>query len=127
MVVAGSEDKVPVSLYPIRIQFARDLGIWLARAIVVHHEEQVASQQPYVDVSCTVEKVHHLPVEEIAVARVNNLCNIAGTVYFILQKHQMSPRVVTHGPHTMKPELGLCVVAECTPECDAHHVYAVDG
>ena len=39
--------------------------------------------------NCPSEKAHHLPVEEMAVARVNNVCNVVGTVYFILQKHQM--------------------------------------
>ena len=33
------------------------------------HEEHVASQQPYVGVSCPAEKAHHFPVEEMAVAR----------------------------------------------------------
>ena len=36
---------------------------------------------------------------------VNNLCNVAGTLYFTLQKHQMWPRGVTDGPDTMKPEM----------------------
>ena len=34
---------------------------------------------------------------------VNSLCNVAGSVYFTLQKHQVWPRVITDGPHTMKP------------------------
>ena len=29
------------------------------------------------------------------------------------------------GPHTMKPEVGLCVVGECTLEDDSHQVYAI--
>ena len=36
---------------------------------------------------------------------VNNLFNVADTVYFTLQKYQMWPRVVTDGPHTMTPEM----------------------
>ena len=30
------------------------------------------------------EQVHRLSVEQLAVARGNNLCNVAGTVYFTL-------------------------------------------
>ena len=37
----------------------------------------------------------------------------------------MWSRVVTDGPHTIKPEVGLCIMSECTPEDDAHQVYAV--
>ena len=39
----------------------RNLGFLLARAVVVHHEEHIASQQPYVDVRCPAAKAHHLP------------------------------------------------------------------
>ena len=56
---------------------------------------------------------------------INNLCNVAGTVYFTLQKHQMWLRVLTVHPHTMKPEMGPCVMGECSPEDDARQVYAV--
>ena len=72
----------------IHIELAKDLWILLDRAVVVHHEEHVASQQPYMDERCPAEKAHHLPVEEMLVAQVN-LCNVAGKVYFTLQKHQM--------------------------------------
>ena len=43
----------------------RDLGILLAKTIVVHHEEHVVLQQPYVDMRCPAEKAHHLTVEEV--------------------------------------------------------------
>ena len=61
----------------ICVQLARDLGILLARAVVVHHREHVVSQQLYdymlsqqlyVDMHCPAQKAHHLPVEEMAVA-----------------------------------------------------------
>ena len=61
----------------------------MARTVVIHHEEHLKSQQPYVAVRCPTEKADHLPVEEMAVTGVNNLRNVAGTVYFTLQKHQM--------------------------------------
>ena len=48
---------------------ANFLRILLARALVVHHEEHIASQQPYVDVRHPAEKSHHIPVEEITVTR----------------------------------------------------------
>ena len=51
------------------MQLVRDLGILLARAAVVHNEVHVASQQPFVDVSFPVEKLHHSPIEETAVPR----------------------------------------------------------
>ena len=35
----------------------------------------------------------------------NNLCTVARTVYFTLQKHQMLLRVVIDDPHTMKSEM----------------------
>ena len=54
----------------------------LVRVVVIHHEEHVASQQPYVDMRCIAEKAQHLPVAEMEVPRVNNLCNVAGSVYF---------------------------------------------
>ena len=54
-------------IMPIHVELARDLGISLAKT-VVHHEEHVAWQQPYVDVLCPTEKVHHHTVEEMAVA-----------------------------------------------------------
>ena len=44
--------------------------ILLARAVVVHHEEHVALQQPYVGMRCPAEKAHRLPVKEMAEARV---------------------------------------------------------
>ena len=37
---------------------------------------------------------------------VNNLWNVAGTVYFTLQKQQIWPSVAIDDPHTMKPEVG---------------------
>ena len=40
----------------------------LARAVVLH-KDNIASQQLYVDVRCPAEKAHHLPVEEMPVAR----------------------------------------------------------
>ena len=43
---ALEKEEDPTSLYPIRDQLARDLGFLLARAVVVHHQEHVASQQP---------------------------------------------------------------------------------
>ena len=90
----------------------------IARA-VVHHEEQVASQQPYMDVRWPAENAHHLPGEEMAVALGNNLCNVADTLYF----NQVWPRVVTDGPPTLwSLRWGLCVVWECTPEDYAHQV-----
>ena len=55
MVVAGSGEKVPASSRPIRVQWATDLGIMLARA-VVHHEEHVTSKQPHVDMRYPAEK-----------------------------------------------------------------------
>ena len=61
----------------------------LAGEVIVHHEEHVALQQPYVDVHYPDEKPQYLPVEERAVARVNNLCNVTGTVFFTLQKHKL--------------------------------------
>ena len=36
--------------------------------VVVHHEEHVALQHPYVDVRYPAKKAHHLPVEGMAVA-----------------------------------------------------------
>ena len=51
------------------VKLARNLGLLLARAAVVHYEEHVASQQPYVDVRCPAENAHQLPVEEMEVAR----------------------------------------------------------
>ena len=59
MVVADSGERVGLSsrfFMSVRVQLARDLGILLARAVVVHQEEHVASQQPYVDVRCPAEK-----------------------------------------------------------------------
>ena len=53
----------------ICVQLARDLGLLLARIVIVHHEEYVVSQQSYVDVRRPAEKAHHLSVEEITVAR----------------------------------------------------------
>ena len=67
MVVAGSGERVSSSY--ICVQLARDLGLLLARTVVVHHEEHVALQQSYVDVHCHSEKAHLLPVEEMAVAQ----------------------------------------------------------
>ena len=70
MVVAGSGERVCSLLScSVRVQLVRDLGILLSRAVVVHHEEHVASQQPYVNVRCPTKKAHHLPDEEMAVAR----------------------------------------------------------
>ena len=71
-----------------------------------------------------VEKEHNLPVEEMADHGVNNLCNVAGTVYFTLQNPQIWPRVVTMAPTLWSLRWGLCVVGECNPE-DDHQVYAV--
>ena len=67
----------------------RDLGILLYRAVVVHHEEHIASQQLYV--TCIVILKKHITFfsKKWQSHRVNNLCNVAGTVYFTLQKHQM--------------------------------------
>ena len=59
----------------MRVQLARDL-IMLTKA-VLHHEEYIVSQQPLADVRCPAEKPHHLSVEEIAIARVTNLCNVS--------------------------------------------------
>ena len=58
--------------------------------------------------TCVVllKKTHHLPDKKMAVARVNNLCNVACTVYITLHKHWMWLWVVTDGPHNMKPEVG---------------------
>ena len=67
-VVAGSGEKVPSLSCLILVQLVRDLGILLVR-VVVHQEEHVASQQSYVDMRCPAEKAHHLPVEEMIVAR----------------------------------------------------------
>ena len=49
------KSKVPLHSRPLRIQLARDQGILLSRA-VVHHEEHVASQEPYVDLRCPAER-----------------------------------------------------------------------
>ena len=37
----------------------------LARVVVLHHEEQVEWQQPYVDVHCPAEKAYHVSIEEM--------------------------------------------------------------
>ena len=67
MVVTGSGERVS-SRFIIHVQLARDLVSLLARAVVVHHEDNVASQQLYVDMRCPAEKAHHFPVEEMVVA-----------------------------------------------------------
>ena len=64
---ALEKEWIPASSYPICVHLARNLGILLARAVIVHHV-QVASQQPYVDMHCPAEKAHHLPVQEMTVA-----------------------------------------------------------
>ena len=51
------------SRHPDTLQLARDVGILLARAAVVHHEDHVVSHQPYVDMCCSAGKAHHLPVK----------------------------------------------------------------
>ena len=69
MVVAGSgKSASSTSSCTIHVQLVRDLGILLVRAIVVHHEKHIASQQQSVDVCCLAETAHHLPVEKMAVA-----------------------------------------------------------
>ena len=65
---ALEKEYVLISSCPICVQLARDLGILLVRAVVVHHEVHVASHQSFVDMCCPAEKSHHLPVEEMAVA-----------------------------------------------------------
>ena len=42
-------------------------GALAGQSSFVHHEENVAAQQSYVDVRCPAEKALHLPVEEMAV------------------------------------------------------------
>ena len=44
------------------------IRILVAKAVVVHHEDHIASQQPYMDVHCPAEKTY-LPVKEMAVAQ----------------------------------------------------------
>ena len=46
-----------------------------------------------------------------------------GTVYFILQKHQMWLRVVTDGPPHHEAWGGVCVVGECILEDDTPHLH----
>ena len=53
----------------MRVKLARDLGIFLPRAVTVHHDEQIASEQPNVGVRCPAEKVNHNPVKELQTAR----------------------------------------------------------
>ena len=70
MVVAGSGGRVSSTFHhvPYVFNWRENPRILLARAVVVHHEEQVALQQPFVDLLCPAEKAHHLPVEEMTVA-----------------------------------------------------------
>ena len=50
------------------VHLVRDMGILLSRAVVVHHEEHVASQRLYVGIHCPARKICHLSVEEMAVS-----------------------------------------------------------
>ena len=68
----------------IGVQLPIDLGILLARAIV-HHEEHVALQHPYMDVRCPAERALHLPDSSRGLPK---LYNEAGTAYFTLKKYQ---------------------------------------
>ena len=54
---------------------------------------------------------------------VKNLCSVAGTGSFPLQKHQIWPRVVADGIIPWSLGRGLCVAGECTPEDDTHQIY----
>ena len=53
----------------MRVQLARDLGNFLARAVTVRHDEHIASEQPNVDVRCPAENLNHNPVKELQAAR----------------------------------------------------------
>ena len=78
--MAGSgKREVPAASCPTRFQLARDLGILLARA-VLHHEEHVASQQPYMDMRCPAKKYIIFLLKKWQEHGVNNLCNVASTV-----------------------------------------------
>ena len=69
MVVAGSGERVSSRfIMSHTFSIGKGSGDLMAREVLAHHEEHVASQQPYVDVHCPAEKAHHLPVKEMAVA-----------------------------------------------------------
>ena len=53
---------------------------------------------------------------------VNKLCNVMGTVYFTLQKHQIWPWVVTEDLHTKMPDMDS---GQMHAGSDAHQVYAL--
>ena len=53
---ALEKEYVLASSCPIHVQLVRDLGIFLARTVVVQHEEHVALKQLYVAVRCLPEK-----------------------------------------------------------------------
>ena len=74
---------------------AERLGLWLARAVEVQNKDQVALQQPYVDMWCHAVHAHHLRVEQ------PEQCS-AGSVYFNLQNTN-----IWCPTHTMKHEVGL--------------------
>ena len=78
------KEQVSASSNPIRVQFARDLGILLIGAVVVHREENVASEHPYV-----LKKHNTILSKKWQKHAVNKVCSVAGTVYFTLQKRQM--------------------------------------
>jgi len=53
----------------------------LARALV-HHEEHVPSQQPYVAVGCHADKAHSLPLEETTVGD-DDITDLSGRIILI--------------------------------------------
>ena len=66
--MAGSGERV-ISIFIIShvCSIGKRSGDRTGRAVVVHHEEHVALQQPYMDVHCPAEKAHRLSVEEMTV------------------------------------------------------------
>ena len=57
---------------------------------------------------------------------VNDLCNLAGTVYLSSRSTKCDCELLLMAPPTpLSLRLGLCVVGECTPEEDAYQVYAI--
>ena len=68
----------PLHHVPYRVQLARDLGRLLVTAVIVLHQEHVASHKQYVDMRCPTKKVCRLPVEEMAAVQDYQLVQCSG-------------------------------------------------
>ena len=85
MVVAGYGERVSSPfIMPHSVQLAKDLGILLARAVVVY-------QKAHCIATAVVLLKNHITflLKKWQFHGFDNVRNVAGTVYFTLQNHQM--------------------------------------